>query len=198
MVVSRHFVKIYHCLLLLVAMTAAMGARAGDQATASVQRIEPLVMSGQLMFDVDLNVELNDKMKQVLSRGVPLTFSLELEISAPRWWWFDRTIVDTTLERRLSYNTLTRIWRVTTGDFSVSAASYEDAMKSLSNVRQWPVVLSDRFEPDQTYIGAIRLRLDSDQLARPLQMDTAREQWSLSSPWKSFDFSIRRNPEGTP
>lgn len=198
MVVSRRFVMMFNYLLLLMATVVLASARASDQAVASVDRIEPLVMSGQLMLDVDLQVQLNDRMKQALSRGVPLTFLLELEISAPRWWWFDQTIVDTVLQRRLSYNTLTRVWRVSTGDFSVSASSYEDAIKALSRVRNWPVVLSDRFEPEQTYVGAIRLTLDSDQLARPLQMDSARDQWMLSSPWKSFDFSIRRDSGGNP
>ncbi|HEY7803249.1 MAG TPA: DUF4390 domain-containing protein [Orrella sp.] len=178
-------------------MTTSGIAHASEQARASVQRIEPLVVSGQLLLDVNLELKLNDRMRQALSRGVPLTFSLELEINAPRWWWFDKSIVDTTLVRRLSYNTLTRIWRVTTGDFSVPAASYEEAIKLLSTVRNWPVVLTDRFEPDETYIGAVRISLDNDQLARPLQMDSARDSWTLGSAWKTFDFSIRRNPSDT-
>jgi hypothetical protein len=197
MLASR-FVMICTGLLILATGLAGGFVRANDAASASVQRIEPLVVSGQLMLDVDLNVQLNDRMKQALSRGVPLTFSVELEISEPRWWWFDKTIVDTSLQRRLSFNTLTRVWRVSTGDFSVIAASYEKAIELLSTVRNWPVVLSDRFEPEQTYVGAIRIRLDNAELARPLQMDSAKEQWVLSSAWKSFDFSILREPGAQP
>lgn len=198
MVVLNRLAMIRNCLLVLIAMAAVTGARASELADASVQRIEPLVASGQLMLDVDLDIQLNDRMKQALTRGVPLTFLIEAQISAPRWWWFDKTIVDAALPRRLSYNTLTRNWRVTTGDFSVTAPSLDDAMQSLSTVRNWPIVLSDRFEPDQTYMGAIRVRLDSEQLARPLQMEAANDQWSLDSTWKSFDFSIRRLPEERP
>ena len=195
MVASRYLLTTCTYLLCVILMTSTTDVRANEQASASVQRIEPLVVRGQLSLDVDFALQLNDRMKQALSRGVPLTFVLELEINAPRWWWFDKTIVQTTLQRRLSYNTLTRVWRVSTGGFSVTASSYAQAIELLSTVRNWPVVLSDRFEPDQTYAGAVRLSLDSDQLARPLQMDSTKDSWTLSSPWKSFDFSIRRNTE---
>lgn len=193
MVLARQLLTICLTWVCVTFMTISGVAHADEQARASVQRIEPLVVSGQLLLDVNLELKLNDRMRQALSRGVPLTFLLELEINAPRWWWFDKSIVDTRLVRRLSYNTLTRTWRVTTGDFSVPAASYEEALKLLSTVRNWPVVLTDRFEPDETYIGAVRFSLDNDQLARPLQMDSARDNWILGSAWKTFDFSIRRS-----
>ena len=197
MVLARQLLTICLTWVCVSFMTTSGVAQASEQARASVQRIEPLVVNGQLLLDVNLELKLNERMRQALSRGVPLTFLLELEIDAPRWWWFDKSIVDTTLVRRLSYNTLTRIWRVTTGDFSVAAGSYEEAVKLLSTVRNWPIVMTDRFEPDETYIGAVRISLDNDQLARPLQMDSARDSWILSSVWKSFDFSIRRNSSDT-
>lgn len=194
MVLARHLLTICLTWMCATFMATSGEAHANEQARASVQRIEPLVVNGQLLLDVDLELELNDRMRQALSRGVPLTFLLKLEINAPRWWWFDKSIVDTALVRRLSYNTLTRTWRVTTGDFSVPTASYEEAIQLLSTVRNWPVVLTDRFEPNETYIGAVQMSLDQEQLARPLQMDGARDSWALSSTWKTFDFSIRRNP----
>lgn len=168
-------------------------SHAQEVATASINRIDPLVVNGQLSLDIDIELQLNAMMRQALSRGVPLYFSLDLEIEQPRWWWLNKTIVDTSLERRLSYNALTRSWRVSTGDLSVPTASYEEAMSLLTRIRDWPVVMSDRFEPDEQYTGRVRIRLDADQLARPLQMDTVnRSNFSLSSPWKPFEFSIRR------
>lgn len=177
--------------IMMVAM--AYGSVAQASASASIERIEPVVSGGQLAVDVDISLTLNDLMQQALSRGVPLQFSIELQIEQPRWWWFDKTIVDTTLERRLSYNTLTRTWRVSTGDLAVSASDYSDAIAILSRVTNWPVVLTDRFEPGQPYQGRVRIRLNTDQLARPLQMDSGnRNNWTLVSAWRSFDFAIRR------
>lgn len=172
---------------------------AETSARAAIDRIEPLVIRGQLSLDVDISLQLNATMKQALTRGVPLYFSLDLEIEQPRWWWLNKTIVDTSLERRLSFNTLTRSWRVSTGDLAISATTYDGAIELLTRVRDWPVVMSDRFEPNEQYIGQIRIRLDTDRLARPLQMDSAnRDHFKLDSPWKPFEFSIRRDAGESP
>jgi hypothetical protein len=188
-------------LLLTVSLMLAFasGALAQSSASASIERIEPVVLGGQLAVDVDISLSLNDLMRQALSRGVPLQFSIELQIEQPRWWWLNKTIVDASLERRLSYNTLTQSWRVSTGDLAVTTTTYDDALRALTQVATWPVVLTDRFLPSQQYQGRVRLRLNTDQLARPLQMDSGnRNNWTLASPWKSFEFSIRRDPEAQP
>jgi len=52
MLASR-FVMICTGLLILATGLAGGFVRANDAASASVQRIEPLVVSGQLMLDVD-------------------------------------------------------------------------------------------------------------------------------------------------
>lgn len=183
----------------LLVLSVSLPTRADQVARATIERIEPLVIAGQLSLDVDIDLQLNATMKQAATRGVPLYFSLELEIEQPRWWWLNKTIVDTSLERRLSYNVLTRSWRVSTGDLSIPTTSFDEAMKLLTNIRNWPVVMSDRFEPDEQYIGQVRIRLDTDRLARPLQMDNAnRDSWALSSPWKPFEFSIRRESGESP
>ena len=169
-------------------------AHANEVARATIERIEPLVIRGQLSLDIDIDLQLNATMMQAVTRGVPLYFSLDLEIEQPRWWWLNKTIVDAALERRLSYNALTRSWRVSTGDLSIPAASYDEALKLLTRIRDWPVVMTDRFEPQEQYLGQVRIRLDTDRLARPLQMDSKRDNWALTSPWKPFEFSIRREP----
>jgi hypothetical protein len=195
----RSLIGSFIAIIALIDLSLTPAVRAQQVASASVDRIEPLVVNGQLAVDIDVSLELNDTMRQALSRGVPLYFSIDLKIEQPRWWWFDKTIVETSLERRLSYNALTRSWRVSTGDLSIPTSSYADALELLTRARNWPVVLSDRFNPDEQYVGDVRIRLNAEQLARPLQMDSAsRSNWSLSSPWKSFEFSIRRDPKAQP
>lgn len=200
MSVRSFYWRVYGWLMAAIMMAAmASSVLAQPSANASIERIEPVVLGGQLAVDVDISLTLNDLMQQALSRGVPLQFSIELQIEQPRWWWLNKTIVDTVLERRLSYNTLTRAWRVSTGDLAVNASTYEEALSILSRVNNWPVVLTDRFEPGVQYKGRVRIRLNTDQLARPLQMDSGnRSNWTLASPWRSFDFAIRRDPGAQP
>jgi len=181
-----------------VVLAQSLPSTLDSEARANVMRIEPLVIDGQLAMDIDTDLSLNGTMRQALERGLPLFFSIEVQISQPRWWWFNKDLVDTTLTRRLAFNNLTGQWRVSTGDLSLTLATFEEALVALRRVRNWPVALSDRFDPDTSYIGRVRIRLDTSQLARPLQLDPAnRGAWALSSPWKSFEFMIRRPGPGS-
>jgi hypothetical protein len=186
-------------LLIWFGFWANAGAQPLSDAQADVLRIEPVVIDGQLSMDIDTQLSLNNTMRQALNRGLPLFFSIEVQINQPRWWWFDKDLVDTRLTRRLSFNNLTQQWHISTGDLSVTFSSFEQAQAALRRVRNWPVALSDRFNPDTTYEGRVRIRLDTTQLARPLQLDPAnRGDWTLSSPWKAFEFMIRRPAASTP
>jgi hypothetical protein len=158
-----------------------------------IERIEPLITDGQLTLDLDLTFELGRVVTEAAERGVPLYFTFDLKITSPRWWWFDRVLVEATLTRRLTYNALTQQWRVATGDLFLPGRSLNEALAVLKQVRGWPVAPSDRFDKNQRYDGRIRMRLDASQLARPLQLEAAnRSAWSLASPWAPFDFSIQQ------
>lgn len=184
------------CLTLL---SIGLASRAQASASAAVAKIEPVISQGQLALDIDLSLSINTTMRQTLELGVPLYFAVEVQISQPRWWWFDKQIRQTTLLRRLSFNTLTRQWQAATGDVAIATGSFEQALQGLERVRAWPIVFSDRFEPGVRYEGRVRVRLDNSLLARPLQIDSSRRQeWVMNSPWQSFDFSILRSGQATP
>jgi hypothetical protein len=162
-------------------------------AEAQIKKIEPLISEGHLTMDVDVGLKLSSIVLEAAERGLPLYFTLDVKIKAPRWWWFDKSIIDTSLTRRMSYNTLTQQWRVATGDLYLPVASLQEALAVMEKVRGWPVAPLDRFEPNIRYEGAVRIRLDTTHLARPLQLDARnRGAWSLTSPWKPFDFSVRK------
>jgi hypothetical protein len=160
---------------------------------ARVTRIEPEIIDQQLTLDVDFQLSLGAMVRDAAERGVPLHFAVDLEISSPRWWWLDKVLVQTSMSRRVTFNTLTRQWRVAAGDLFMPVESLDEALKIISRIRGWPVSPTDRFEPGVKYEGRVRLRLDASQLALPLQIESSkRSEWALSSSWQPFDFSIRR------
>jgi hypothetical protein len=180
-------------LLALTLMSCALVQSAALAADAQIKKIEPLIGEGHLTMDLDVGLKLSPIVLEAAERGVPLYFTLDVKIKAPRWWWLDKSIVETSLTRRMSYNTLTQQWRVATGDLFLPVASLQDALAVLEKVRGWPVAPLDRFEPNIRYEGEVRIRLDTSHLARPLQLDARnRGAWSLTSPWKPFDFSVRK------
>jgi hypothetical protein len=175
---------LFSCALILEVAAAA---------EAQITRIEPLIGEGHLTMDLDVNLKLSSIVIDAAERGVPLYFALDVKITSPRWWWWDRKVVETSFTRRMSYNTLTQQWRVATGDLFLPVASMQEALAVLEKVRGWPVAPLDRFEPNVRYDGAVRIRLDTSHLARPLQLDARnRGAWSLTSAWAPFDFSVRK------
>ena len=180
-------------LLALTLMSCALVQSAALAGDAQIKQIEPLIGEGHLTMALDVGLKLSPIVIEAAERGVPLYFTLDVKIKAPRWWWLDKSIVETSLTRRMSYNTLTQQWRVATGDLFLPVASLQDALAVLEKVKGWPVAPLDRFEPNVRYEGEVRIRLDTSHLARPLQLDARnRGAWSLTSPWKPFDFSVRK------
>jgi len=188
-------VRLFSALLLAVCLAPwpAQQARASD---AQVTRIDPVLRNGMLEIDADVDIELNDQLREAAERGVPLYFTADLVISASRWWWFDRTVVETRMTRRVVYNALTRQWRVGTGELSLPVASLADAMSLVRSIRGWSVARSDELDHGVLYEGQLRLRLDTSQLARPFQVNALNSSsWSLATPWTDFSFALAE-PEG--
>ncbi len=182
-----------HGLVTLLAMCAWTWACLAWSADALITRTEPLIIDGQLTMDLDASMTLSPVVRDAAERGVPLYFTVDLKITAARWWWFNKVLAEATLTRRVTYNALTRQWRVASGDLFLPVASLEEALSVIRQVRAWPIAPIDQFEPDTRYDGQVRIRLDTSQLARPMRLDaTNRGAWSLASPWAPFDFSIRQ------
>jgi hypothetical protein len=191
---ERVIVWLQTVLMTLLMAFVAPDVVVAEQARAAVQRIDPLIHQDQLSMDIDIDMALSDSMKEALERGVALSFTIEVKIEEPRWWWFNKTLVDAQLTRRIAFNTLTRQWRVGIGDLGFVVGSYEEALDIVRRVRGWEVAPLDRFEFNTPYLGQVRIMLDTTQLSRPMQLDAnKRSDWNLVSPWRSFEFSVDRN-----
>lgn len=180
-------------LLMGTRLALAQNADVGEQPSAAVQRIDPLIHQGQLSMDIDIEMSLSTAMEDALKLGVPLTFTIEVQIDQPRWWWFDKVMVDSRLTRRIAFNTLTRQWRVSIGDLGMVVATYQEALDLVRRVRGWAVAPIDQFETGAQYAGRVRIMLDPTQLSRPMRLDASkRVDWTLVSPWRSFEFKLGR------
>lgn len=156
-----------------------------------VEDITPFLGNEKLLLDADIDFELSDELRAVALKGVPLHFTADVEITSQRWWWFDKTEIKESQTWRVVYNALTRQWRVGSGDLLLPESSLADAMYPMRHIRDWAVAYVIDLDPDKTYHGRLRLRLDTSLLTRPLQVDALNGRaWSLATPWKNFSFSV--------
>jgi len=109
----------------------ALFQHASAATEAQIKQIEPLIGEGHLTMDLDVALKLSPIVIEAAERGVPLYFTLDVKITAPRWWWWDKPIVETSLTRRMSYNTLTQQWRVASGDLFLPVSSLQEALSVL-------------------------------------------------------------------
>ena len=142
-----------------------------------------------VVLSADFAFELNPRLVEVVTNGVPLYFVVEFELSRPRWYWFDEKAASKRIQMRLSYHALSRQYRLSNGGLQQSYPTLEEALNVLRRVRNSQVVDRGSALSDANYEAAVRMRLDVTLLPRPFQLSaiTSRE-FNLESPWRRFTF----------
>ncbi|HEX5338147.1 MAG TPA: DUF4390 domain-containing protein [Gallionella sp.] len=135
----------------------------------------------QLAADFDIN--LNYVVQQALSRGVPLYFVGEFSLTRSRWYWLDEQVFQGAQSIKLSYNVLTRQYRISRGALFQNFASLDEVLRILS--RQSSAFIPPQLlKKDGNYIAAVRLRLDTSQLPKLLQVNALTgKDWDLTTDW---------------
>lgn len=141
----------------------------------------------QLQFDVVC--ELNPRLEEVVSRGVPLYFVAEFELTRPRWYWFDEGLAKRSLTYRLSYHALTRQYRLATGPLHQNFPTLEAAIKTMSRVRSWTVAERGALSVGVGYQAQLRFRLDLTQMPKPFQVGAIGDRdWSFGTEWLRWTY----------
>jgi len=136
------------------------------------------------------SLDLPHGLEETLHRGIPLYFTTELEISRPRWYWFDAKPVVAARTIRIAYNVLTRRYSATViGSLQQNINSLEEALNLIRHPQHWVFADRKRLTEGETYSAAIRLQLDMSYLPKPFQINVIdNSNWRLSSDWKRFSF----------
>jgi hypothetical protein len=173
-------------LLAAAAFAAACAARA-DEIEVTDARLA--VTEDNVALSADFAFELNPRLVEVATNGVPLYFVVEFELTRPRWYWFDEKAAAKRLQLRLSYHALSRQFRLSTGVLQQNYATLEEALNVLRRVRNWPVVDRPASLTDANYEAAVRMRLDVTLLPKPFQLSAiTNRELNLESSWRRFTF----------
>lgn len=180
------------CLALLLALTLLQSARAADGIEVEQAHLESSSEGYRLSatFAFDLNRGLED----AVTRGIPLYFTTEVEITRPRWYWFDTKVASESQTIRISYNVLTRQYHAAiNGRLQLSFESLEEALSLVRRPNRWVVADNDDLKPGQVYDVAIRMQLDVAQLPKPFQVHALNSSdWRLTTDWQHFTYRAER------
>jgi len=176
---------------LWLVLALAGGARADVPADISQMRLERteegVFLSANVRFDLPTVVE------DALLKGIPMFFVAEAELFRDRWYWYDKKLATTVRHMRLSYQPLTRRWRLHVGASPISNTglgvtlgqnfdSLEEAMSALQRISRWKIADAAEIEPDSRHNVDLRFRLDMSQLPRPFQIGAVgQSDWRISA-----------------
>ena len=159
--------------LLALLLLAAFAAHAG-----SIEPKRAALTPGDDAYTLsaEFAIELGNRLEDAVARGVPLYFNLEFVLERSRKYWLNEHITTRSLTYRLAYSSLTRQYRLTTGNLHQNFGSLAEAMRVVGRIAALPVVDRDQIKPGESYEAAVRLALDRSQLPKPFQVDAITDR----------------------
>ncbi len=163
------------CLLLWLHPLAAP-AQGVELTNFEVQRTEEgVLLSFVAAFDLPRSVE------EALLKGVPLHFQADAAVFQERWYWRDRRVAQASRGWRLTYQPLTRRFRVGFGGLNQTYETLDEALVSLRRSSRWKIAEPGLLDDDARHYVEFSFRLDTAQLPRPMQIGIGGQpDWSLS------------------
>lgn len=164
------------CLALLAQLSFGQGIE--------IRKPTVTVEENALQIDAQFDIQLTPTLEDALNKGVPLYFALDFELIRPRWYWFNDRVLALHQQYRLSFNALTRQYRLGVGNLYQNYGTVGEALEVMSRFRRRVEVDPGTVRRDAQYIAALRLRLDTSQLPKPFQVSAlGSSQWQVSSDW---------------
>lgn len=114
--------------------------------------------------------ELSRAAEDALHKGVPLYFVAEATVLRNRWYWRDARAARAERSWRLSWQPLTRQYRVSNGGLHQSFATLEEALTVLRGQSAWRIAEPREIEDGGSYYLEFSYKLDVTQLPRPMQI----------------------------
>jgi hypothetical protein len=159
-----------------------------------VKSAELSLDGGEYYLETNFEVGLTPTLEDALNKGLPLHFVIEFDLIYPRWYTaylWNKSVAELEQHYRLSYNALTRQYRLSFGSLHQNFDTLDDALALVGRLRRRFVVDADALDEGTVYEAAIRMRLDVSQLPKPFQINAlASRDWNLSSQW--FRWTLKR------
>ena len=172
------------CALLFV-----LPARADPAAEVSQLRLERA--EDAVLLSAIVKFELPAVIDDALAKGIPMFFVAEAVLYRDRWYWYDKEMAVAARHMRLSYQPLTRRWRLVVSPSPIGNSGLalgqtfetrEEAMAAVQRISHWRIAHAGDLDPEARYNVDFRFRLDVSQLPRPFQIGAVGQaDWNIAA-----------------
>ena len=178
---------------LLLSVMMLMGVVLAPAANAEgikVKFFELERIEAEWFLNAAFQIELSPGLEDAIQKGVVLHFQTEFELTRSRWYWFDERPVLALRQTRLSYQPLTRQFRIASGGLTFTAQTIAEALQVVGSIGGWRVIDGSSVDPSKPYSAALRMSLDLSKLPKPFQVNALNNKtWNVSSDWTRFTFT---------
>ncbi|MEZ5585042.1 MAG: DUF4390 domain-containing protein [Candidatus Competibacteraceae bacterium] len=136
-----------------------------------------------------LDYQLSQAPLEALQNGVPLAFSVQVEVIRKREWLWDEVLATRNQHFTLAYHPLARQYVVTDLNRTESK-SFPDAATAfdfLGHIDNLPLVNSSVLDSEEIYYVRLRTTLDLEKLPAPLLLVAyLSDDWYLNGEWYTW------------
>jgi hypothetical protein len=173
------------CTLLLAFPATAQGPQAEITQLRLERTEDGVLLSANVEFEMPAIID------DALAKGIPMFFVAVAVLFRDRWYWYDKEVAAAARHMRLSYQPLTRRWRLVVSPTPIGNSGLalgqtfdtrEEAMAAVQRISHWKIAEASAVDPDQRYNVDFRFRLDVSQLPRPFQIGAVgHADWNITA-----------------
>jgi len=182
---DRWLARVVACVLLVLGSALAHAADTDVTQLKFDRTEEGLLLSANVSFDLPAVVD------DALTKGIPMVFVAEAVLLRDRWYWTDKQVTTTARYMRLSYQPLTRRWRLVMSNAPITNTglalgqnfeSRDEALAAIQRISHWKIADASDIDPESRYNVDFKFRLDVSQLPRPFQIGAVgHSDWNIST-----------------
>jgi hypothetical protein len=174
------------CCVLLLGFPATAQAPQAEITQLRLERTdEGVLLTANVAFEMPAIID------DALAKGIPMFFVAEAVLFRDRWYWYDKEVAVAARHMRLSYQPLTRRWRLVVSPTPIGNSGLalgqtfetrEEALSAVQRISHWKIAEANAVDPDQRYNVDFRFRLDVSQLPRPFQIGAVgHADWNITA-----------------
>jgi hypothetical protein len=165
----------------LAGWVASARAQVTPRGNMELQSLQVQRTDEALSLSYQVRVELPKDLEDALLKGLSIVFVARANLYRSRWYWTDKPRVEAERRWRLSYQPLTRHWRVNIDGLSRSYDSLREAMGVMQRASQWRLIEPGPALDDREHYLEFSFELDKEELPRPLQLTLGgSSDWNLA------------------
>jgi len=141
------------------------------------------------LMNAEIEYRFSEDVLEALQNGVPITLEMHVQIRRDGAWVWTKDLLDFRSRYQIRYHALASVYQVLDlqSGSQQNFATQRSALDALGSIVDLPLVSRAKLESGETYLLAVRAKLDTESLPLPLRpVAYVTPSWRLNSEWSKW------------